>query len=98
MSIPIENIYYLLCYARNNKFYGFIINICYLIHENSLLSEKNGDWHFTNFLRDERKMNQLFEAFLRNFMRLNKKNLRSEEKILTGNFRRVTIKTYSFCR
>lgn len=52
---------------RNNKFYGFILNICQLVYENSMLSEKTGDWHFMDFVRDERKMNRLFEAFLFNF-------------------------------
>lgn len=52
---------------RNNKFYGFILNVCQLIFENSLLSEKSGDWHFMDFLRDEVKMRYLFEKFVFNF-------------------------------
>lgn len=55
---------------RNNKFYDFILKVCELIHRNSLLSETSGDWHFMDFQRDEHKMNQLFEAFLRNFYAL----------------------------
>lgn len=61
---------------RNNKFYGFILNVCHLIHENSLLSEKTGDWHFTDFLRDEQKMCGLFEAFLRNFYAIEQKEFK----------------------
>jgi 5-methylcytosine-specific restriction enzyme subunit McrC len=53
--------------TRNNKFYEFILNVCRLIYENSLLNEKTGKWQFNDFTRDARKMNQLFEAFLRNF-------------------------------
>lgn len=52
---------------RNNKFYGFILDVCRLIFENSLLSEKKGEWHFMDFIRDEIKMRYLFEEFLRNF-------------------------------
>ena len=52
---------------RNNKFYEFILNICHLIYENSLLDEKTGKWQFKDFTRDEQKMNRLFEDFLRNF-------------------------------
>lgn len=52
---------------RNNKFYGFILNVCRLIFDNSLLSEKTGELHFMDFLRDEVKMRYLFEEFLRNF-------------------------------
>ena len=34
---------------RNNKFYGFILNVCHLIYENSLLSEKNRQLAFYRF-------------------------------------------------
>ena len=52
---------------RNNRFYGFIINVCQLIYESLLPSEKQREYKFSDFTRDERKMNQLFEAFVRNF-------------------------------
>ena len=52
---------------RNNKFYEFILNVCHLIYENSLLDEKTGKWQFKDFTRDDKKMNRLFEDFLRNF-------------------------------
>lgn len=52
---------------RNNKFYGFILNVCELIYENSMPSEKPGELQFSDFTRDERKMGILFETFLRNF-------------------------------
>jgi 5-methylcytosine-specific restriction enzyme subunit McrC len=71
---------------RNNKFYGFILNVCHLIHENSLLSEKTGNWHFTDFLRDERKMNQLFEAFLRNFYSIEQKEFKVRRENINWQF------------
>ena len=52
---------------RNNKFYGFLLDICQLIFENSLPSERKGEWLFKDFTRDEDKMNKLFEEFVRNF-------------------------------
>lgn len=55
---------------RNNRMYGFIIHVCQFIFENSLPSEKKGKWNFKDFLRDESKMNSLFEAFLYNFYRI----------------------------
>jgi len=55
---------------RNNRFYGFILNVCQIIHENLLPSEELGKFKFTDFTRDERKMNQLFESFVRNFYRI----------------------------
>lgn len=55
---------------RNNQFYGFLLNICEIIYENSLPTENPGEWAFMDFQRDERKMNQLFESFLFNFYKL----------------------------
>ncbi len=55
---------------RNNRFYGFVLDICRLIAENILPSEQNGEWKFVDFTRDERKMNQLFEKFLYNFYQI----------------------------
>ena len=52
---------------RNNRLYGIILNVCQMIYENSLPTEQPGTWKFMDFTRDERKMSQLFEAFVRNF-------------------------------
>lgn len=59
---------------RNNHFYNFILNVCHIIYENSLPSEELGAYLFSDFTRDENKMNQLFEAFVRNFYRIHLKN------------------------
>ncbi len=55
---------------RNNRFYGFVMNVCQIIYESTLPSERPGEYVFADFTRDERKMNQLFESFIRNFYRL----------------------------
>ena len=59
---------------RNNRFYGFVINVCQIIYENTLPSEtqnkENGNYIFLDFTRDKHKMNQLFEAFIRNFYKI----------------------------
>lgn len=52
---------------RNNRFYGFILNVCRLIIENLRPSETAGEWQFADFTRDENKMNKLFEKFIYNF-------------------------------
>ena len=54
---------------RNNRFYGFILNVCQLVHTNTLPTEDPGTLRFKDFTRDEAQMNRLFEAFLRNFYR-----------------------------
>ncbi len=54
---------------RNNRFYAFLLKICRIIYENTLPTEKPGEWYFIDFTRDRHKMNRLFEAFIRNFYR-----------------------------
>lgn len=54
---------------RNNQFYVFLMNICELVYENLLADEKSGRNRFRDFLRDEKKMNSLFENFVFNFYR-----------------------------
>ncbi len=68
---------------RNNRFYGFLMNVCQIIYENTLPSEEQGSYKFTDFTRDENKMNQLFEAFIRNFYRIeqSKYNIVKKETI-----------------
>lgn len=72
---------------RNNHFYGFIMNVCKIIFENTLPSEEQGRYKFTDFTRDEHKMNQLFEAFVRNFYRIEQKTYTSvRREIIQWNF------------
>jgi 5-methylcytosine-specific restriction enzyme subunit McrC len=65
---------------RNNRFYGFVLNVCQIIHESTLPSEVKGLYKFSDFTRDERKMNQLFEAFIRNFYRIEQKRYTKVKK------------------
>ena len=51
----------------NNAFYDLLLHICELIHENLFVSEEDGTSKFRDFVRDEKKMAALFEAFVRNF-------------------------------
>lgn len=57
-------------FNRNNRFYGFVINVCQIIYESLLPSEEQGKYYFSDFTRDDRKMNRLFEEFIRNFYRI----------------------------
>jgi len=52
---------------RNNAFYGFLMNVCEIIHQNLLVSELTGETRFRDFLQDEAQMAKLFELFVRNF-------------------------------
>jgi 5-methylcytosine-specific restriction enzyme subunit McrC len=71
---------------RNNKFYEFVLNICYLIYENNLLNERTGKWQFNDFTRDEGKMSRLFEAFLRNFYSIEQKEYRVRRENIYWQF------------
>lgn len=55
---------------RNNRFYGFVMNVCQIIYESTLPSEEQGKYKFSDFTRDDKKMNQLFESFIRNFYKI----------------------------
>jgi 5-methylcytosine-specific restriction enzyme subunit McrC len=55
---------------RNNQFYDFLLKVCELIHANMLVAERSGPSKFMDFVRDQRQMRYLFEAFVRNFYRV----------------------------
>ena len=51
------------------------MNVCHLIFQSTFPSEEKGKYKFSDFTKDEKKMNQLFEAFIRNFIVLSRENL-----------------------
>ena len=55
---------------RNNQFYDFLLKVCELIHRNMLVADRSGPSKFMDFVRDQRQMAYLFEAFVRNFYRV----------------------------
>jgi 5-methylcytosine-specific restriction enzyme subunit McrC len=55
---------------RHNAYYGFLLNICELVHEAALPDDRNGRYRFSDILRDERKMALVFQAFVKNFFRI----------------------------
>ena len=65
---------------RNNRFYGFVMNVCQIIYECTFPSEEQGKYKFSDFTRDDSKMNQLFEAFVRNFYRIEQKKYKTVKK------------------
>jgi 5-methylcytosine-specific restriction enzyme subunit McrC len=66
--------------SRNNRFYGFVMNVCQIIYENTLPSEEQGHFKFSDFTRDEKKMNQLFESFIRNFYKIEQRKYKTVKK------------------
>ena len=55
---------------RNNAVYAFLMDICRLVMEQLLVSERSGESLFRNFLGNDHEMRRLFEQFVRNFYRL----------------------------
>ena len=51
----------------NRSHYGFLLDVCELVHHNLLTDEKTGDLRFRDFTRDDAQMARLFETFLRRF-------------------------------
>ncbi len=72
-----------LKFSRSQKFYQFLINVCELIFQCSLLNTITGKYQFMEFFQDEKRMNKLFEAFVRNFYKIEMGNV--------FNVRRETI-------
>lgn len=65
---------------RNNRFYGFVMNVCQIIYESTFPSEEHGKYKFSDFTRDDNKMNQLFEAFIRNFYKIEQQKFTTVKK------------------
>lgn len=56
--------------GRNDRDYVLPLTICALIHRLEMPTETVGDHAIFGLLRDERKLHQLFERFIRNFCRV----------------------------
>jgi 5-methylcytosine-specific restriction enzyme subunit McrC len=55
---------------RSNKHYGFVLDICKLLHDCLLMNEENSNLRFMDFERNHQEMAALFENFVRNFYRM----------------------------
>lgn len=68
---------------RNNSFYDFTMKVAALIFENLLVNEEMGSFKMQDFIKDERKMAILFEAFVRNFYKKELSNAKVTRENLT---------------
>lgn len=66
---------------RNNRQYGLLMDVCRLIHDARLTTEEAGEKEFRDFFRDVHKMRHLFERFVRNFYRNERKQGRLEFRV-----------------
>jgi 5-methylcytosine-specific restriction enzyme subunit McrC len=52
---------------RNMRHYRFVLDVCEFIHQQLLPSTATGQSRFLDFVRDDARMGELFEQFVRNF-------------------------------
>lgn len=55
---------------RNNYHYDFILKVCQIVNDNLFIDESKGNYKFKDFTREEKAMARLFEAFVRNFYKI----------------------------
>ncbi|MFU8806788.1 MAG: 5-methylcytosine-specific restriction endonuclease system specificity protein McrC [Bradymonadaceae bacterium] len=55
---------------HNNRFYGYLLDICRVVLEQLIVNEEDGSVVFGDFRRDERAMAYVFERFVFNFYRI----------------------------
>ena len=60
---------------RNSSFYRFLLDICRLAQSAQMSEEPIGQYRFRNFFRDEAKMALLFQYFVFNFLRRERREL-----------------------
>lgn len=53
--------------GSNNRYYGFLLDVCELVHRNLFVDEQTGSAKFRDFTRDDAQMARLFERFLFRF-------------------------------
>ncbi len=77
---------------RNNRFYGFVMNVCQIIMK-ALSHRKSKEYKFSDFFKDDSKMNQLFEGFILNFYRIEQRKYKTiKRKLISGSWTIPTVK------
>lgn len=65
-----KNLFRQVQHHGNASFYRFLLSVCELVADGLLVDESSGRYRFRDFIRDERRMASVFEAFLFNFYRI----------------------------
>lgn len=75
---------------RNNYHYDFILKVCQIINDNLFIDELTGNYKFKDFLREEKAMARLFEAFVRNFYKIEQREFDVKSEVIKWNFNSET--------
>ena len=63
-----------LSFSKNNQTYIMLINICYFVSQNIIMSDKSGAYKVHNFI-DDQQMSRLYEKFILEFYRYHYKQI-----------------------
>lgn len=80
----------------NNRLYRFLLNICELVHGAWLVTEEKGSYRFRSFVRDEKRMALVFQYFVYNFLRVERRDLTIFRENINWNARSEEDKQLSF--
>ena len=78
-----------LHYNRNNTSYRLLMNICYMVLHDLLLTTEEGKYKLAAFL-DDQKMSSLYEKFILEYYRTNFPQFRPASKVIKWNTIEVT--------
>jgi 5-methylcytosine-specific restriction enzyme subunit McrC len=67
----------------NNRHYTFLIDVARLIYQCAIPDEKAGGYRFRDFVRNRPEMARLFEAFIFNFLRVERPDLNVSREVLS---------------
>ena len=68
---------------RHTAHYRLLLSVCRLIHEEVLLTQEKGEYLFSDFTGNDKRMADLFERFVRNFYRVRQQQFKVKAEKLT---------------
>jgi len=71
---------------RNNQFYEFLMRICELLYHSLLPTEQAGQYKFIDFTKDDDKMANVFEEFVRKFYQHEQKEYQAKRENITWQY------------
>lgn len=67
-------------YSGNRRLYGFLLSVCKLLYESSMVDETTGHTRFRDFRRDKSTMWKIFEEFVTEFYKREQQEYRVNAK------------------
>lgn len=67
----------------NNRHYAFLVDVARLIFHCAIPDERGGPYRFRDFTRERQQMARLFEAFIFNFLRVERPDLSVSREVLS---------------